>query len=452
MKVVSSCVTSAVLALAVATSNAVTGAEIEYGVDLSFPMHHGNVSTNYPWLPHNVDPTIETPEEYKDMPIQPLGNKMEFYENYIKGCATQSDKKNMESRCRSSDDSRVRMMLRQPKGMYNYTETGYTKIRAPEKVFNLIKEFWEANKDKQTDEAWSPSNIYVNHWEAEFFMVNVGDSKLEGGGGILKQAIWNAARDTIQEWTGQQLAECSLYGVRVYKEGAVLAPHVDRLPLVSSAIINVDQDVDEPWPLEVIGHDGKAVNITMEPGDLVLYESHSIIHGRPFPLKGRYMANIFVHFEPVGKVGEPVHLKPDLPNYVIPGSEEAANWKRSNPRGYSIQNSAFATGTTAAHQAAQIGDSSLVRKLLTNDPAMLHAKDNNGWQPIHEATRNGHVDAVKTLVELGADINARTNHGQVADNGGSPLWWAERTLGPDHELVHFLKKMGARNIAPGNEL
>jgi hypothetical protein len=53
----------------------------------------------------------------------------------------------------------------------------------------------------------------------------------------------------------------------------VLATHVDRLPLVSSAIINVDQDVDEPWPLEVIGHDGKAHNVTMVPGDLVLCKS-----------------------------------------------------------------------------------------------------------------------------------------------------------------------------------
>lgn len=42
-----------------------------------------------------------------------------------------------------------------------------------------------------------------------------------------------------------------------------MSPHVDRLPLVSSAIINVAQDVDEPWPLEVIGHDGKAENVTM---------------------------------------------------------------------------------------------------------------------------------------------------------------------------------------------
>ena len=73
-----------------------------------------------------------------------------------------------------------------------------------------------------------------------------------------------------------------------------------RIPLVSSCIINIDQDVDEPWPLEVLGHDGIARNITMRPGDMILYESHSVIHGRPFPLEGRFMANVFEHFEPVG--------------------------------------------------------------------------------------------------------------------------------------------------------
>ena len=48
------------------------------------------------------------------------------------------------------------------------------------------------------------------------------------------------------------------------------------------------------------GHDGKATNITMEPGQMILYESHSVIHGRPFPLRGNYYANVFVHFEPLG--------------------------------------------------------------------------------------------------------------------------------------------------------
>ena len=72
-------------------------------------------------------------------------------------------------------------------------------------------------------------------------MVDVQLETLEGGGLLLKQKIWDAARTTIEEWTGQRSAECSLYGIRVYETGAVLASHVDRLPLVSSAIINVDQ-------------------------------------------------------------------------------------------------------------------------------------------------------------------------------------------------------------------
>ena len=106
-------------------------------------------------------------------------------------------------------------------------------------------------------------------------MVSVEDSGLRGGGSALKQKIWDAAKNTISEWTGQELTQCSLYGIRVYYEGSVLAPHVDRLPLVSSAIINVAQDTDEPWPLEVIGHDGRAENVTMEPGKTFRYRYKS---------------------------------------------------------------------------------------------------------------------------------------------------------------------------------
>ena len=137
--------------------------------------------------------------------------------------------------------------------------------------------------------------------------------------------------------------------------GAVLATHVDRMPLISSAIVNVAQDVDEPWPIEVIGHDGKAHNVTMEPGDMVLYESHSILHGRPFPLKGRYFANVFIHFEPTGHtlrhIGEDhsidVHAKyaesvkrreggheneqTGLPPYIKAGTVEAKRWKQRHP-------------------------------------------------------------------------------------------------------------------------
>lgn len=156
---------------------------------------------------------------------------------------------------------------------------GYKKIKAPKEVFKMISDFWEANKDKESDEDWGEGNVFVNYWENPSKMINVDNEELEGGGEELHDSIWNVTRDIIQEWTGQQLEGSSVYGIRVYKEGAILSPHVDRLPLISSAIINVAQDIDEEWPLEVIGHDGKATNVTMEPGDMVLYESHSVLHG-----------------------------------------------------------------------------------------------------------------------------------------------------------------------------
>lgn len=97
----------------------------------------------------------------------------------------------------------------------------------------------------------------------------------------LTETIYNEVELKLKAWipAASGFSRSSLYGIRIYTSESILATHVDRDPLISSAIINVDQSVTEPWPLEVYGHDGNAYNITMEPGDLVLYESHSILHG-----------------------------------------------------------------------------------------------------------------------------------------------------------------------------
>ena len=127
---------------------------------------------------------------------------------------------------------------------------------------------------------------YHNAWDSPPTILKIHNESLPTGGGDLQRAISNAAKHLMEQWTGMRLSYSSVYGIRVYHRDSVLAPHVDRLPLVSSAIINVAQDVEEDWVLEVFDHDGVAHNVTMEPGDMVLYESHSVVHGRPFPLKG----------------------------------------------------------------------------------------------------------------------------------------------------------------------
>jgi prolyl 4-hydroxylase len=57
--------------------------------------------------------------------------------------------------------------------------------------------------------------------------------------GMSRRIEWEIVRhvqSVLEAWTHQPLVLTSLYGIRTYKEGAILAPHVDRLPLVSSAI------------------------------------------------------------------------------------------------------------------------------------------------------------------------------------------------------------------------
>lgn len=151
-----------------------------------------------------------------------------------------------------------------------------------------------------------------------------------------------------------------------------------RLPLISSAIVNVAQDVDEDWPLEVYDRSGTAVNITMKPGDMVFYESHSVIHGRPFPLKGRFYANIFIHFEPfeIFDTGRDIPTDGDLPPYLLPGSPAVENWKKEYPEGWS------STMLTTCHAYAGSGSLHALKEMKELDASLLHVIDDNGWQPV----------------------------------------------------------------------
>ena len=227
---------------------------------------------------------------------------------------------------------------------------------------------------------------------------------------------------------------------QVYKEGSVLLPHVDDVPLICSAIINVAQSVEEPWPLEVYGRDGMAVNITMNPGDIVLYESHSLIHGRPFPLVGEYYANVFIHFEP--------HEEENAvfpPPYFVPGTPKELIDSYYTPAGFKGE----VTGedddeSTPAHVAAATGDVRSLKELVIMNKEYLTARDANGWMPIHEASRGGHREAVELLLSYGADVNAVSNH----EEGSTPLRLAKEEHGHDHPLVEYLLSLDAIDSGP----
>jgi prolyl 4-hydroxylase len=133
-----------------------------------------------------------------------------------------------------------------------------------------------------------------------------------------------------------------------------------------------------------------------------------------------------------------------LPPYIIPGTPEEKHWRRDHPTGYDSSNTdTFTTGSTGAHVAAQKGDLDGLTSEVTKKKDIVNQKDKNGWTPLHEGARSGHLDIVRYLIESGADANATTS-----GTGGTALWWAKKELGADHPVVEFLESLGALEAGP----
>jgi len=191
----------------------------------------------------------------------------------------------------------------------------------------------------------------------------------------------------------------------------------------------------------------------MEPGDMVLYESGSLIHGRPFPLKGRFYANIFIHFEPTGRpLNDPTDnyletLDSFFPPYLVPDSPWTEDWAARNPGGWHKPSPSAPIQqihSPEAHHAAATGDIDRIHLVAKKDKKALTKKDINGWQPIHEAARAGHTDVVELLLQHGAEKDARTGR---RGEGSSPLSIALEYLGDGHEVVEYLRSIGAREYS-----
>jgi prolyl 4-hydroxylase len=126
----------------------------------------------------------------------------------------------------------------------------------------------------------------------------------------MRQQTQYVMKGVLEEWIGQpekwgELVSTSTYGVRRYTNGSTLQAHVDVVATHAvSAILNIGQEIQQDWPLQIASHDGTVHEVLMEAGEMVLYESAKAIHGRVVPLKGSHFDNIFVHYRPTDGWGD----------------------------------------------------------------------------------------------------------------------------------------------------
>ena len=84
------------------------------------------------------------------------------------------------------------------------------------------------------------------------------------------------------------------------------------------------------------------------------------------------------------------------------------------------------------YDSAVYGDFEEVKKLLAQDPALVNARDEYGFTPLHGVAGEDQCEMAEYLIAHGADVNAKN------DNGITPLHLAAYP-----EMVTLLAKHGA---------
>lgn len=413
-----------------------------------------------------VSDALENEEPQVYWPIQGYEtndhDQADVYSDYLNGCL----QAHSEDACIQAERRRISQNHRLPALQLNSTETGYTVVQAPMRVDEHLSSFFPNTRHFNKSETWDiGSNI--NHWACETQKI---DFNLVPDGKMVVDELQKMA----EQWSGETLQLTLVDGIRIFHNGCVQAPHVFEPPLIISVLLNVAQNTDDPtWRMQVIGHDGKPSYVRLRPGEMLIYECHSVIVGHTEPFQGEFVALLSLHFDVPGysewyeslqrtspeqvfasALNHPVerHSRGGLPYYIPPSTVEAKRWNQEFvfSRDPAVEKPAKkkydrTTGVTSAHILAAVGDLERLKLVAEKDPASLNEADSNGWKPIHEAARAGNTEVLEFLIkDHSIPVNERTNNG----SGASPLWWAEHELDEGHETIVLLRENGGRVIAP----
>ncbi len=174
-------------------------------------------------------------------------------------------------------------------GLKNYHSVGFEKFQIPPTLFDKLQSFLWKNSDSQIDETGSEDYL-TNFDRHPSTIIQIPEALIE--------ETAEATQPILEKWGSVALELSAVYGIRKYARGSTLSTHRDRDTHILSAILNIDQEVDEPWPLNIEDHYFRRNEVYLEPGEMLLYESARLNHGREIPLNGDYFCNLFVHFQP----------------------------------------------------------------------------------------------------------------------------------------------------------
>lgn len=173
------------------------------------------------------------------------------------------------------------------------TRTGFLKTAIPQRLHGRLVGYYNAKKGRAEIES-VPEFISTESDKDASRLIQITDG--------LSREVHEATQPTLEAWVGDELIPSYVYGIREYLTGARLKTHRDRLHTHRvSAILNIAQDVSTDWPLTIEDHLYRQHSVTLQPGEMLLYEGTRLSHGRNEAFNGQTYANVFVHFATKGR-------------------------------------------------------------------------------------------------------------------------------------------------------
>lgn len=112
-------------------------------------------------------------------------------------------------------------------------------------------------------------------------------------GDVLGESLLRNLQPKIESATGLALLPCYSF-LRIYTDGAVLEPHIDRPACEVSATLTLGGRAADTWPIW-LKEGGEEKSISLPPGHLLVYRGCQLEHWRK-KLDGDYWVQLFLHY------------------------------------------------------------------------------------------------------------------------------------------------------------
>lgn len=128
-------------------------------------------------------------------------------------------------------------------------------------------------------------------------MLMAGDEQVPGTPNVYGDAQLDALlqdiKPLIEAHTALELHPTYSFA-RIYKKGDILEPHRDRSACEISISLNLGQEPDTPWALN-IGDENAPFAALLRPGDALLYRGPELTHWRD-AYEGDRLFQVFLHY------------------------------------------------------------------------------------------------------------------------------------------------------------